>query len=134
MLNIDFIDFFSEIFYNFSMNKTINCSLREKVKMYLAGLGIEEKYIAFTYLVEVMLSMLFSSNDESTYNDTIHRLSQEYSITETTIKNSLSQIVKTCPLHISSHLQFNLKRNSTLNKIRVIIRYFIDNCGGSDKL
>lgn len=99
-------------------------NLKEKIKAILFSIGINEKYVAFDYLADILEFIITKKLDIITYNNALIVVAEKYSVTFRTAKQSLSKVLKMCVKpEIKNSLQFNLKTNSIFNKINIIKCY-----------
>lgn len=101
--------------------------LVNEIKLSLSTFGMSEAYHSFNFLTDIIFYMI-KHNDDSLeiYQKSIKLLAEKYNLTERSIINGLQYILKHCETKIKSKIQFNLTKNSTLNKIRVVKNIILD--------
>ena len=106
------------------MNKTefSNEIIKNKIKVSLAMLGFNERYISFEYLADILTYMILKESDSvENFNNSINIIGKKYNISKTAIIYGLKKITDTClDQQIYSKAQYNLKRNCIINRIRVL--------------
>lgn len=107
------------------LKKSISSQLLlTEIKVILSNLGMSEMYHSFNFLTDIIFYMIKHDDDSAAiYKKSLNLLAEKYAVGERTISNGLASILKSCDDSIKSKTQFNLTRNSTLNKVRVIKNY-----------
>ena len=125
------LDFCSKLFYNEKTMNKLELSIeiiKNKVKVSLAMLGINERYIAFEYLA-IILTHLISTNSDSIKNfeEAILIVENKFNISKTSIIYGLKRLTDLCGnKDIISKAQFNLKHYCVLNRIKVLKEYALN--------
>lgn len=101
--------------------------LLREIRVILTDLGMSELYYSFNFLTDIIFYMIKHNDDSvSMYKKSVNLISQKHSVTERSVINGVSLILKSCDDKLKTKSQFNLTHNSTLNKIRVIKNYVIE--------
>ena len=99
-----------------------------EIKLILSSVGMSEIYHSFNFLTDIIAYMIIQDSDNQiTFKNGIILVADKYNLSERTIMNGLNNILKMSDDKIKSRMQFNLSKNSTLNKIRVLKNHIIDN-------
>lgn len=102
-------------------NEISTSVLTNKIKSLLFDLGLNEKYIAFDYISNVLTCMIKQNNNSiDCFKKAIQLTTEKYQVSEKTIIQGMNKMIKLCNNDFTSNIQFNLKTNSTLNKIKIL--------------
>ena len=105
-----------------------NNILKQKVKIILNSLGLNEKYNAFEYLSIIIHHMLENSDySVPEFNNIVNFLMQKFNITKRSLTQCLNKLLLQCsePSIFNSPL-FNLKNISLFNRIKLIYYYSVE--------
>lgn len=97
--------------------------LTQKIKLILFNLDLNEKYVAFDYLTLILIYFLRNDTSLKCFNNAVQEISKKFSITKRTIMQELNKLLKHVNTSQIHSLSFNLAKNHTINKIRVIKNY-----------
>lgn len=102
--------------------------LTKKIEIILSLLGMSAQYISFIYLQRIIYDMIIQDDDSLLlYQSSLNQIMKEYNISSRSIAYGLKKIITKCPnTIITSKPQFNLKHHATLNKIRIIKNYILE--------
>jgi len=108
----------------FVMNKTDAL----KIKSILFSIGLNEKYVAFEYMVYVLMQLMDYPNIKSSYKAALIDATNYYNVSLRTITQAINKLLKKCNIStIINRQQFNLKNNTTINKLSIIKNYIEEN-------
>lgn len=96
--------------------------IKNKIKVSLAMLGFNERYISFEYLADILTYLISKESDSiESFNNSINLIEEKYNISKTAVIYGLKRITDSClDKSIYSKAQYNLKRNCIINRIRVL--------------
>ena len=127
-INTIYLDFYYYLIYNFYMQNSRKSSqlLLSEIALILSNLGLSENYHSFHFLTDIIFYMIKHDDTTLTYKKSLQLVAEKYEVSERSIINGLSTILRSCDDIIKSKMQYNLSTKSILNKIRVIKKYVIE--------
>ena len=111
---------------NISTHKMNNLN---QIRTILFTIDINPKYASFEYLVRIIDKLLtYRDFTQGTYIETIINVAEKFNISPRTLSNSINYTLRNCDNNLFKQKnQFNIKQNSTLNKIRIICKFVQEN-------
>lgn len=109
--------------------KGINLYNINRIRATLFTLDINPKYASFEYLVLIVKDLITNNNyTQSFYIYELNNIARRFNITTRSLSNSINALLKDCEKNLLKQKnQFNIRQNSTLNKVRVICKFVVDN-------
>lgn len=114
---------------NTNINNLTTEIIKNKVKVSLSSLGLNERYNSFEYLSTIIAYLIHINSDSvESYNKALAIVEEKFHIAKISINYALKRITNTCKdPSISSKSQYNLSKYGVLNRIRVLKSYTMDN-------